>query len=236
MKIRKAGERGHANFGWLNSWHSFSFGNYYDPAHMGFGALRVINDDTVAPGAGFPEHGHTDMEIISYVLDGALQHRDSTGGGSIIRPGEIQRMSAGTGIRHSEFNASRESAVYFLQIWVLPDSKGIAPGYEQKQFSIEEKRGALRLVASSDGRDGSVTVQQDIDIHASMPVAGQPLTFEIRRGRIAWLQVARGAIIVNGAHLAAGDGAAFDSMASLIIETPDGRADDAEFLLFDMAE
>lgn len=232
MKIRKANERGHANFGWLDSWHTFSFGEYFDPAHMGFGPLRVINDDTVAPGAGFPTHPHADMEIVSYVLDGALQHKDSTGGGSVIRPGEVQRMSAGTGIRHSEFNASNSDPVHFLQIWIIPDTKGIAPGYEQKVFADAEKRGNLRLVASGDGREGSVSVRQDINLYASVLGDSDSVNYDLPAGRIAWLQVARGTAHLNGQTLNAGDGAAIDAADKLVIN---GTSDEAEILLFDMA-
>ncbi|MGE3245928.1 MAG: pirin family protein [Beijerinckiaceae bacterium] len=232
MKIRRAKDRGHANFGWLDSWHSFSFGEYRDPAHMGFGPLRVINDDTVAPGAGFPAHPHADMEIVSYVLQGALQHKDSTGGGSIIRPGEVQRMSAGTGIRHSEFNASDSEPVHFLQIWIVPDTRGIAPGYEQKNFPDAEKRGKLRLVASRDGRDGSLTLQQDADMYASLLPDGARVRHDAKQGRKVWLQVALGAVRVNGDMLEAGDGAAIDAAGALDIE---GASAEAEIVLFDMA-
>jgi quercetin 2,3-dioxygenase len=232
MKIRKANDRGHADFGWLSSFHSFSFGEYHDSAHMGFGSLRVINDDTVAAGAGFPTHPHRDMEIISYVLDGALEHKDSTGGGSIIRPGEVQRMSAGTGIRHSEFNASKRNPVHFLQIWIVPERQGIAPGYEQKEFSASEKQGRLRLVASRDGRDGSVTVHQDADIYASVPGQDGKVSYDLKSGRLAWLQVARGTISLNGQQLTAGDGASIDADGVLTIT---GKTPDAEILLFDMA-
>ena len=170
LKIRRADERGRTDFGWLDSRHSFSFGHYYDPAHMGFGPLRVINDDRVTPGAGFPTHPHGNMEIVSYVLDGALAHKDSLGTGSVIRPGDVQRMSAGSGIRHSEFNASASEPVHFLQIWIVPETEGLAPSYEQKRFSAEEKRGKLRLVASRDGRDGSVTIHRDVDLYATLLV------------------------------------------------------------------
>ena len=232
MKIRKASERGHADFDWLSSYHSFSFGEYRDPAHMGFGPLRVINDDTVAPGAGFPTHPHADMEIISYVLDGALQHRDSTGGGSIIRPGEVQRMSAGTGIRHSEFNASQSDPVHFLQIWVLPERRGIAPGYEQKAFDPAGMRGRMRLVASRDGADGSLVLHQDAKLYAGRMAPGDSTAHILDAGRLAWLQVARGSIVLNGQQLAAGDGAAIDAAGELTVA---GASGDAEILLFDMA-
>ncbi len=231
MKIRKANERGHADFGWLSSFHSFSFGEYHDPGHMGFGPLRVINDDTVAPGAGFPTHPHADMEIISYVLDGALQHRDSTGGGSIIRPGEVQRMSAGTGIRHSEFNASQSEPVHFLQIWILPERRGIAPGYEQKAFDLAEMRGRLRLVASRDGADGSLVLHQDANLYAGRMGPGDSSVHSLGAGRLGWLQVARGSVVLNGLQLATGDGAAIDAAGDLTVA---GASDDTEILLFDM--
>ena len=232
MRIRKANERGHADLGWLSSYHSFSFGEYYDPAHMGFGPLRVINDDTVAAGAEFPAHPHADMEIISYVLEGALQHKDSTGGGSIIRPGEVQRMSAGSGIRHSEFNASQSDPVHFLQIWIMPDKRGIAPGYEQKRFSPDEKTGKLRLVVSPDGRDGSLTLQQDAYVHSSLLGNAQSVSHVLSPGRIGWVQMAAGAAQINGQRLNPGDGAAIDQAGELAIS---GLSEEAELLLFDMA-
>jgi redox-sensitive bicupin YhaK (pirin superfamily) len=226
---RPAEERGRARFGWLDSRHTFSFGQYHDDAHMGFGPLRVINEDRVAPGAGFDTHGHRDMEILSYVLEGALSHKDSIGTGSVIRPGEVQRMSAGTGIRHSEFNPSPQSPIHFLQIWILPEHTGLAPGYEQTAFPLDEK-GRLHLVASGDGRDGSLTVHQDVDLHAGRLTAGDTVEARLRDGRLGWLQVARGAVTLNGTHLATGDGAAIKDESDLVI-----RADsDAEILLFDM--
>lgn len=232
LTLRKSQERGRANFGWLDSKHSFSFGHYFDPKHMGFGPLRVINDDRVAPGGGFPEHPHSDMEIISYVLDGGLAHKDSLGTGSEIRPGDVQRMTAGTGIRHSEFNASKSEPVHFLQIWIIPERKGIAPGYEQKTFSDAEKRGRLRLIGSRDGRDGSVTIHQDVDLYASLLAEGDAVTHEVRAGRGAWIQVARGAVRVNGTQLQEGDGVAVSSSGSLRLE---GGAQEADVLLFDLA-
>lgn len=232
MKIRKGNERGHADFGWLNSRHSFSFGEYHDPAHMGFGPLRVINEDRVAPGSGFPTHPHSDMEILSYVLDGALEHRDSIGTGSVIRPGEVQRMSAGTGIRHSEFNASQTDPVHFLQIWIMPQKRGIAPGYEQKAFPAAEKRNAMRLVASQDGREGSVTVHQDANMYASRLDGDATLSHDLSPGRRAWVQVAQGAVMLNGVALEAGDGAAIDTAG--VIELA-GAGEGGEVLLFDMA-
>ena len=231
LSIRKADDRGRAHFGWLDSRHSFSFGQYHDPAHMGFGPLRVINDDHVAPGAGFDTHGHRDMEIISYVLDGAMEHKDSIGTGSVIRPGDVQRMSAGTGILHSEFNHSPSEPVHFLQIWVIPERAGLAPGYEQKAFPNAEKRGRLRLVGSPDGRDGSVTIHQAVDLYAGLFDSGEKARFDVAEGRIAWIHVARGSVDINGERLSAGDGAATREPGPIDIV---GRQD-AEILLFDMA-
>lgn len=231
MKIRKANDRGHADFGWLDSRHSFSFGKYHDPAHMGFGPLRVINEDRVAPGGGFPTHPHADMEIVSYVMEGALEHRDSLGTGSVIRPGDVQRMSAGTGIRHSEFNASKTDPVHFLQIWLMPERRGIAPGYEQKAFAAKDKRNALRLVASQDGRDGSLTVHQDANLFASMLEAEAKVSHELAAGRLAWVQVAQGAVTLNGHALQAGDGAAIDTAGMIELA---GAGHGGEVLLFDM--
>jgi redox-sensitive bicupin YhaK (pirin superfamily) len=227
---RTAKERGQANFGWLDSRHSFSFGQYYDPAHMGFGPLRVINEDRVKPGAGFDTHGHQDMEIISYVLEGALAHKDSLGTGSIIRPGEVQRMSAGTGIRHSEFNASRQEPVHFLQIWVIPARRGLSPSYEQKAFPLE-KTGQLHLVASPEGRQGSLTVHQDVALYAGRLQAGDALTHELKDGRLGWLQVVAGEVELNGTRLAPGDGVAIRAEPSLAL----AAHAPAEVLLFDMA-
>ena len=232
LHIRPAAQRGHADFGWLNSRHTFSFGQYYDPKHMGFGVLRVINDDRVAGGGGFPTHPHQDMEIISYVLDGAWQHRDSIGTGSVIRPGDVQRMTAGTGIRHSEFNASASDPVHFLQIWVLPKSRGLDPGYEQKTFSAEEKSGRLRLVAAQDGRDGAVTIHQDLELYASLFNDGDSASHVLKPKRQAWVQVARGSVNLNGHILDEGDGAGL-TQAGPITLTATGPS---EFLLFDMAQ
>ena len=232
LAIRNADDRGLANFGWLNSRHTFSFGHYYDPAFMGFGPLRVINEDRVQPGKGFDTHGHSDMEIISYVLDGALEHRDSMGNGSVIRPGDVQRMSAGTGVRHSEFNASDTDPVHFLQIWILPEADGMEPGYEQKAFSADEKRGRLRLVGSRDGREGSVTIHQDADLYATLLSAGDTVTHELAQGRKGWVQVATGSIALNDSALSAGDGVALDGPVTVNLT---GTAD-AEILLFDMGE
>ena len=231
LNIRKSDDRGPTNMGWLRSKHSFSFGEYYDPAHMGFGPLRVINEDRVIPGAGFGTHGHRDMEIISYVLDGGLEHKDSIGTGSVIRPGDVQRMSAGSGIRHSEFNHSKSDPVHFLQIWIVPERQGIDPSYEQRAFADADKRGRLRLVGSRNGRDGSVTIHQDVDLYAGLFDAGERTRFALTDGRMAWIQVARGSVDINGERLSAGDGAAIRDPGLLEI---DGR-DEAEILLFDMA-
>jgi quercetin 2,3-dioxygenase len=230
LNVRKSDDRGRANFGWLDSKHSFSFGHYHDPKHMGFGPLRVINDDRVAPGGGFPTHPHSDMEIISYVLDGALEHKDSLGTGSVIRPGDVQRMSAGTGIRHSEFNASSTAPVHFLQIWIIPEQKGLTPGYEQKAFNDAEKRGKLRLIGSRDGRDGSMTIHQDVDLYATLLAPGDEVSHDIAAGRGGWLQVARGSVSLNGENLNEGDGVAISTSGPLRIT---GGAD-AEVLLFDL--
>ena len=230
LSRRSSEDRGKANFGWLDSRHTFSFGHYYDPKHMGFGPLRVINEDRVAPGGGFPTHPHADMEIISYVLEGALAHKDSLGTGSEIRPGDVQRMSAGTGIRHSEFNASAAEPVHFLQIWILPERKGLQPGYEQKRFSHDEKRCKLRLIGSRDGREGSVTIHQDVDLYATVLAPGEAVSHVLAMGRLAWVQLARGAITLNGAPLNAGDGMAIENVSELRLEAQE----DSEILLFDM--
>jgi len=229
IQLRKAQDRGHANHGWLDSWHTFSFADYHDPRHMGFSALRVINEDRVSPGEGFPTHPHRDMEIITYVLEGALEHKDSLGTGSVILPGEIQRMSAGTGIRHSEFNHSQSEPVHFLQIWILPSSQGVKPGYEQKRIDIAELNNNLRLVASPDGRDGSVTIQQDTRLYTAR-LNNEEVTHALAPGRHAWLQVARGAVRINGTMLQAGDGAGIENEPSLQLAA-DGSA---EVLLFDL--
>jgi redox-sensitive bicupin YhaK (pirin superfamily) len=232
ITVRPAAERGVANFGWLDSRHTFSFGHYYDPDHMGFGALRVINEDRVAPGGGFDTHGHQDMEIISYVLDGALEHKDSIGTGSVIRPGDVQVMSAGTGIRHSEFNHSKKEPVHFLQIWVLPDRNGIAPRYDQKSFADAEKRDRLRLVGSPDGRDGSIVIHQDAEIYDALLSRDQAVSHDLKAGRKSWIQVVRGAVEVNGKAAAAGDGVAVEDEAAVSIAA---RADDSHVLVFDLA-
>ena len=232
LAIRHRERRGVANFGWLDSRHTFSFGHYYDPNFMGFGPLRVINEDRVQPGQGFDTHGHQDMEIISYVLEGELEHKDSMGNnGSIIRPGDVQRMTAGTGVRHSEFNHSKHDLVHFLQIWVLPDKKGLKPGYEQKSYSVQEKRGAMRLVGSRDGRDGSVTIHQDVDLYATCLGDGEETSHDLAAGRKGWVQVARGRAEVNETSLRAGDGAA---LADETVITLRGISD-SEILLFDMS-
>jgi redox-sensitive bicupin YhaK (pirin superfamily) len=231
LTIRRAEERGHANHGWLDSHHTFSFADYYDPSRMGFGPLRVINDDVVAGGGGFPPHGHRDMEIVSYVIEGALSHKDNMGNGSIIRPGDVQRMSAGPGIVHAEYNASQTEPVHFLQIWIIPERAGTPSGYEQKRFGDDEKRGRLRLVASRDGADGSVRIQQDARMFATLLGDGQSVRHTIARGRKGWLHVVKGAAALNGTPLGAGDGVAIDGEETLTIA---GR-DEGELILFDMA-
>jgi quercetin 2,3-dioxygenase len=231
LTIRRAEERGRANFGWLDSRHTFSFGQYHDPENMGFGPLRVINDDRVAGGGGFPTHPHADMEIISIVLEGALEHKDSLGTGSVIRPGDIQRLSAGTGIRHSEFNASKTDPVHFLQIWIMPEKKDLAPGYEQKSFNETETKGRLRLVGARDGRDGAVTIHQDVDLYTANLGASDTDRHEVKTGRAAWLQVARGAVLLNGETLHAGDGASVVSAGSLDVA---GIAEASQIILFDL--
>jgi redox-sensitive bicupin YhaK (pirin superfamily) len=228
--LRRAEERGHANHGWLNSYHTFSFGGYYDPRHMGFGNLRVINDDTVAPGAGFGTHGHSDMEIISYVLDGALEHRDSMGNGSVIRAGDVQRMSAGTGVTHSEYNPSPDEAVHFLQIWLQPNTSGVEPGYEQKHFPLEERRGRLVLLVSPDGRDGSIASHQDGLLYGTLVDAGGVLEHRLEAGRRAYVHVARGRAQVNGETLDRGDGLAIENQRKLRFEGVSA----AEILVFDL--
>lgn len=231
ITLRPSHNRGIANFGWLNSHHTFSFGQYYDPNHMGFATLRVINEDRVQPGRGFGTHGHRDMEIISYVLEGELEHKDNIGNGSVIRPGDVQRMSAGSGILHSEYNPSSDHPVHFLQIWILPDRKGLKPSYEQKNFTPEQKQGQLRLVGSQDGRDGSVVIHQDVDLYASTLAAGEQISHELAPERSAWFQVTQGAVQLNDQILQAGDGAAVSQEPLLTIRAQE----DAEMLLFDMA-
>jgi redox-sensitive bicupin YhaK (pirin superfamily) len=230
VTVRKGADRGRAAHGWLESRHTFSFAEYQDPAHIGFGPLRVINEDRVAPGAGFPRHAHQDMEILSYVLEGALEHKDSLGNGSIIRPGDVQRMSAGTGIQHSEFNSSKKDPVHFLQIWILPERTGIVPSYEQKTFALDGAK-ALLLVASDGNRNGALTIHQDADVYAGRLAEGTTVTHGFHPRRLGWVQVARGRISLNGLTLAAGDGAAVERETELTIRA----GTNAEVLLFDMA-
>ena len=232
IKIRSAQERGRANFGWLDSRHTFSFGSYYDPKHMGFSNLRVINEDKVKPGQGFGTHSHRDMEIISYVLAGELKHQDSIGNGSVIRPGDVQRMSAGTGIAHSEFNGSNSDLVHFLQIWITPNRTGIKPSYEQKNFPAEERQGQLKLVASVDGRDDSVTIHQDASLYVAVLNKGDRVKHHTDKTRALWLQVARGAVEVNSQALNTSDGAAITEETELELVA---TADNTEILLFDLA-
>jgi redox-sensitive bicupin YhaK (pirin superfamily) len=230
ISLRPANERGHADHGWLNAYHTFSFASYMDPDHMGFRDLRVLNDDTVQPGQGFGTHGHKDMEIITYVLDGALEHKDSMGTGSVLYPGEVQRMSAGSGVTHSEFNHSRDEELRLLQIWILPEREGIEPGYEEKFFAPEERQGRLRLIASPGGVDGSLHVNQDVRVFAGLFAAGESARHELAPGRHAWLQVARGKVRVGDLEMGQGDGLAVSEEASLTIEGLDG----GEVLLFDL--
>ncbi|MEN9251993.1 MAG: pirin family protein [Thermostichales cyanobacterium BF4_bins_65] len=229
LAVRRSQERGHLNWGWLDTYHSFSFGSYYDPAHMGFRSLRVINDDTIAPGKGFGMHGHQDMEILTYVLSGSLEHRDSLGTGAVIRAGEIQRMSAGTGIYHSELNASDREPVRLLQIWILPAQVGLAPSYEQKSTGLVP--GQLQLIASPDGRGGTVTVHQDVFLSAAQLQPGDAVTYNLPEGRYGWIQVARGELLVAGQHLNQGDGLAVSGIPELLLSSSQG----SEFLVFDLA-
>jgi quercetin 2,3-dioxygenase len=231
IHIRESRERGHANHGWLNTYFTFSFADYYDPKHVQFRTLRVLNDDRIAAGAGFPQHPHQDMEIITYVLEGGLAHRDSMGNGSVIRPGDVQYMSAGTGVTHSEFNASKSEPAHLLQIWMLPEKKGLKPVYGQKNFAESEKRGRLRLVASPDGRDGSVTVRQDNELYATVLGKGESVRHELKRDRHAYVQVARGSVKLNGKELQEGDGAAISEEKAVELT----GVKDAEVLLFDLA-
>ncbi|GAX42506.1 pirin domain-containing protein [Tolypothrix sp. NIES-4075] len=228
--IHDRNARGQTKIGWLDSYHTFSFGNFYDPNRMGFRSLRVINDDRVVPGAGFGTHGHRDMEILTYVLEGALEHKDSLGTGSVILPGEAQVMSAGTGITHSEYNHSQTEPVHFLQIWILPDKQGLKPRYEQKAFPIEEKRGKLRLIAAKDGRDGAVTIHQDVNLYTSVLEPGDVVNYHVQPNRYAWLQIAQGIATLNGEELRAGDGVQISVEEQLEISTEVG----AEILLFDL--
>ncbi len=229
-EIRRSHERGHANHGWLDSFHSFSFAGYHDPRHMGFGPLRVINEDRVAPGQGFGTHSHRDMEIISYVLEGALAHKDSMGNGSTLRPGDVQRMSAGTGVAHSEFNASEHEPVHFLQIWIEPDVRGVAPGYEEKRFDAAAKRGRLRLIASPDGRDGSVTLHRNAFVYAALLDGTESASHPARPGRRIYVHVVRGEVEIDGERLGPGDAMKITEPGPVVLR--DGR--DAEVLLFDL--
>jgi len=231
ITVRKSEARGHAERGWLDSYHTFSFADYYDRNYMNFRSLRVINEDVISPGKGFGTHGHSDMEIITYVLAGALEHKDSLGTGAAIKPGEVQRMSAGTGIQHSEFNHSQTEPVHLLQIWLLPDTNGLPPSYEQREFPVAERRGQLRLVAARDARNGAVKVHQDVDLYAAVLDKNSRVSHALQPNRHAWVQVARGAVLLNGLTLENGDGAAVSDEAELVIEA----VEDAEFLLFDLA-
>ena len=231
LQIRRSGERGHFNHGWLDTYHTFSFADYYDPAAMGFRSLRVLNEDRVAPGQGFGMHGHRDMEIVTLVLEGALEHRDSMGNGEVLRPGEFQRMTAGTGIRHSEFNPSTTEPVHLYQIWLLPERAGLTPSYEQRAFNLDEAQGRLLLVASPDGRDGSLTIRQDAFLYQSRLRGGQAVRHELAPGRSAWLQVLRGEVTLNDRALAAGDGVAITGEPTILV----AGVQPAEVLLFDLA-
>jgi quercetin 2,3-dioxygenase len=230
IEIRKREERGHADHGWLETWHSFSFADYFDPAHVEFGPLRVINEDFVRPGAGFGTHGHRDMEIITYILEGALEHKDSMGNGSVIRPGNVQRMSAGTGVLHSEFNPSDAETVHLLQIWIQPDERSVTPSYEEVRFETEDKRGRLRLVASPDGRDGSVRIHQDARVYAGLFDGAENAELPLAAGRRAYVHVARGDVSVNGKALRAGDGLKLADVGAVAV----GRGKQAEVLVFDL--
>ncbi|AOB26710.1 MULTISPECIES: pirin family protein [Bordetella] len=230
LTLRRSAERGHANHGWLDTHHTFSFANYYDPAHMGFGPLRVINDDRIAAGRGFGTHGHRDMEIITYVLDGAIAHKDSMGSGSTIRPGDVQRMSAGRGVMHSEFNPQPDAATHMLQIWIEPDVTGIAPEYEEKRFPEADKRGRLRQLVSPDGADGSLRIHQDARLYAGLFDGTESAELPLAAGRRAWVHVARGSLVVNGQHLGAGDGLALQDEAAVRL----GDGEGAEVLVFDL--
>jgi quercetin 2,3-dioxygenase len=231
ITVRRGRERGSSKFNWLDSRHTFSFGDYYDPQHNGFSDLRVINEDRVVPGAGFPTHSHRDMEIITYVLEGALAHKDSTGTSSVIRVGDVQRMSAGTGISHSEYNASQTEPVHFLQIWIIPHETGLKPGYEQRSFDLEKQSGSWILVAAADPRDGAVKVHQDAELSLAVLPKGEKLSYRVRAGRQAWLQVGRGKVTLNGTSLEAGDGAAIEHEQLLNLAAIEG----SEILLFDLA-
>ena len=231
ITVRKSEARGHAERGWLDSYHTFSFADYYDRNYMNFRSLRVINEDVISPGKGFGTHGHSDMEIVTYVLEGALEHKDSLGTGAAIKPGEVQRMSAGTGIKHSEFNHSQTEPVHLLQIWLLPDTNGLPPSYEQRDFPVAQRRGKLRLVAARDARNGAVKVHQDVDLYAAVLDKNSRVSHALQPNRHAWVQVARGAVLLDGLTLEKGDGAAVSGEAELVIEA----AEDTEILLFDLA-
>jgi redox-sensitive bicupin YhaK (pirin superfamily) len=231
IRIRKSEERGHLDYGWLDTYHTFSFDQYYDPAHMHFRSLRVINEDRVAAGKGFPTHSHHDMEIVTYILSGALEHRDSLGNGSVIRPGDVQRMSAGTGVAHSEFNPSDSEPVHLLQIWIMPRARNLPSSYEQKYFSEDERRGRLRLVASEDGREGSVSIQQDAQVYATILQPDSAIEHPLDAKRHAWIQIARGTVNLNEHELHQGDGAGVSHERSLNVSSASG----AELLLFDLA-
>jgi redox-sensitive bicupin YhaK (pirin superfamily) len=231
IRVRKAAERGHFNHGWLDTFHTFSFSDYFDPAQMAFRSLRVINEDRVQPGKGFGMHGHRDMEIITCVLEGALEHKDSLGNGSIIKPGDLQHMTAGTGVRHSEFNPSADEAVHLYQIWLLPERQGLPPSYDQRAFAEDERRGRLRLVASPDGANGSLTIRQDARLYLSSLNAGVSVSHDIQVGRHAWLQVLRGGVSVNGSFLESSDGAAISDERGINLVAEQG----AEVMLFDLA-
>jgi redox-sensitive bicupin YhaK (pirin superfamily) len=231
LRVRRAADRGRTDWGWLDSRHTFSFGEYHDPSHMGFRSLRVINDDRVTAGAGFGTHGHSDMEILSYVLEGGLAHRDSMGTGSVIRPGEIQMMRAGTGVTHSEYNASKTEPVHFLQIWIVPDRRGLAPAYDQKPIDRDAARRGFALLASTDGRDASLRISQDVDLWMALVTAGERRDLRLKPGRHAWVHVARGSVELGGTPLAEGDGAAVSNAEVLTLVGGDA----AEVLLFDLA-
>lgn len=237
ITIRPSNERGAANFGWLDTKHSFSFGSYYDPRYMGFASLRVINEDKIAPTKGFGTHGHQDMEILTYVLSGELAHKDSMGNGSTIKPGNVQRMTAGTGVKHSEFNASKQDPVHLLQIWLLPEKNGLKPSYEERHFASEDKQGKFKLIASRDGRDDSVTIHQDAQIYLAELATGDRLTYELETGRVAWLQVTKGTVVLNDRLLQAGDGAAIQNESQITLKSDAASPDIvSEILLFDLAQ
>ena len=231
INVRHAEDRGWVNLGWLESKHTFSFGHFFDPDYTNFGPLRVINEDRVQPGEGFPTHGHENMEIISYVLEGALEHKDSIGTGAQIRPGEVQRMSAGTGIRHSEYNPLSDEVAHFLQIWIIPDTQDIEPGYEQKMFDRADRQGVLKLVAAKDARDSALKIHQDVDLYSTLLSDGDAVSLPLRTGRRAWVQVAQGSVQANGSPLSAGDGAAITDEDAVSLSA----TSDAEVLIFDMA-